>query len=195
MKKLMVACVAAAVAVAANASTVLWNSGAVLADSGNGTGWSAAGTKITKSSTDYTMTVLIYSAYNDGELSGLIGTGEKNGTGAKNNISDKTMTNPDLAASPTKYYAQARIDNSANGSYLMSQIIEFSWVGGMDDPTLDFMKEAAQTGVASIASKNGTFSSTTGYWEAQGWQSVPEPTSGLLLLIGVAGLALRRRRA
>ena len=27
------------------------------------------------------------------------------------------------------------------------------------------------------------------------WQSVPEPTSGLLLLIGVAGLALRRRRA
>ena len=27
------------------------------------------------------------------------------------------------------------------------------------------------------------------------WQSVPEPTYGLLLLLGVAGLALRRRRA
>ena len=27
------------------------------------------------------------------------------------------------------------------------------------------------------------------------WKAVPEPTSGLLLLIGVAGLALRRRRA
>ena len=28
-----------------------------------------------------------------------------------------------------------------------------------------------------------------------GWQAVPEPTSGLLLLLGVAGLALRRKRA
>ena len=36
----------------------------------------------------------------------------------------------------------------------------------------------------------------SGYWS--GWQTVgavPEPTSGLLLLMGVAGLALRRRRA
>ena len=30
---------------------------------------------------------------------------------------------------------------------------------------------------------------------AAGWTAAPEPTSGLLLLIGVAGLALRRRRA
>ena len=35
---------------------------------------------------------------------------------------------------------------------------------------------------------------TTAYGSA-GWYAVPEPTSGLLMLLGMAGLALRRRRA
>ena len=35
----------------------------------------------------------------------------------------------------------------------------------------------------------------TASFGSAGWYAIPEPTSGLLLLIGVAGLALRRRRA
>lgn len=41
-------------------------------------------------------------------------------------------------------------------------------------------------------SVSGTFSSSTAWASTS---AVPEPTSGLLMLLGVAGLALRRRRA
>jgi len=41
---------------------------------------------------------------------------------------------------------------------------------------------------------NATFAPNASYSGA-GWYAVPEPTSGLLMLLGMAGLALRRRRA
>ena len=40
-----------------------------------------------------------------------------------------------------------------------------------------------------------TASQTASNWTAIGGSSVPEPTSGLLLLLGMAGLALKRKRA
>ena len=39
------------------------------------------------------------------------------------------------------------------------------------------------------------FASTTYQGQGPGWYSTPEPTSGLLVLIGMAGLMLRRKRA
>ena len=47
------------------------------------------------------------------------------------------------------------------------------------------LKSASQ----AVAMESTTF--TTGGW----YTAVPEPTSGLLMLVGLAGLALRRRRA
>ena len=49
----------------------------------------------------------------------------------------------------------------------------------------------AYSGMAGKFTASGTFSASTPWQTA----SVPEPTSGLLMLLGVAGLALRRRRA
>ena len=49
----------------------------------------------------------------------------------------------------------------------------------------------------TVASGEGAYNFAFGSQasNANGWQSIPEPTSGLLLLVGVAGLALRRRRS
>lgn len=49
---------------------------------------------------------------------------------------------------------------------------------------------APETGAAGVAFGNLQTATTT----AGAWQSVPEPTSGLLLLLGMAGLALRRKQ-
>ena len=44
--------------------------------------------------------------------------------------------------------------------------------------------------------ENAAFASTQTSYAGSGWYTaVPEPTSGLLMLVGLAGLALRRRRA
>ena len=47
---------------------------------------------------------------------------------------------------------------------------------------------------ANTESKNAALDATAGY-AGGGWYAVPEPTSGLLMLLGMAGLALRRKRA
>ena len=60
------------------------------------------------------------------------------------------------------------------------------WIATKDD--VKFGTTAAANTTASLAlSADG--------WQTIGGSDTPEPTSGLLLLLGVAGLALRRRRA
>lgn len=64
---------------------------------------------------------------------------------------------------------------------------------GAADQTISFTSTAASATFKAGTIAPGTSSSGTG-WASYG-AAVPEPTSGILLLLGFAGLALRRRRA
>ena len=54
--------------------------------------------------------------------------------------------------------------------------------------------KAIEFGAQTSVSK-ATFADTTTTYAGAGWYAVPEPTSGLLMLLGMAGLALKRKRA
>ena len=55
----------------------------------------------------------------------------------------------------------------------------------------NFLATATKEATVSAA---GLANFSYGSMAALQWQAVPEPTSGLLMLVGLAGLALRRRR-
>ncbi len=94
------------------------------------------------------------------------------------------LTEP--AAGVTKtYYANLVITDIASGKQLESSMGSFTWTGGdLAAPEVVFYGEGASgwaTGGAPSASPAG-------------WVAAPEPTSGLLLLIGAGMLALRRKQ-
>ena len=83
----------------------------------------------------------------------------------------------------------------ANGVLNVDQSYSFYYVlkdgGNQLTSATSTTYTALETGAPTIGFGNqATYTSTPGNWAA-----VPEPTSGLLMLLGVAGLALRRKRA
>ncbi len=69
------------------------------------------------------------------------------------------------------------------------------YVSDTTDAIYDAVTGEASAAFASLsASSKLDLQASAGYSSA-GWYAVPEPTSGLLMLLGMAGLALRRKRA
>ena len=186
MKKIMIACAAVVVAAVAQAASIDWSVSQ---------NWTLAdGDKAALGSTVY----LIDAAYAD-SLAAAIGAdgtiaagtqgllGSATTSNGRGKVDLTTTTHDGLTAGKSYDFAVLIVDKTdANQMYyaISQASSQNAYTVGKDEALSISFTATTINGTDAISYANGT-----------AWQAVPEPTSGLLMLVGLAGLALRRRRA
>ena len=190
MKKLMIAAAIVCAAVVSQAATCKWVSGNIKTAADATGGWSGTGVAKTGANVLVTMNVYFIDAKTYGDLAtktqqelfDAYSTKTANLTGVNRNPS--TATAGDLIGAITIN------DTTTALAEDMYAVVTATYT---DAKYGDMFMATTAKSVFNAQSGAGTAGNILS--GVADWQAVPEPTSGLLLLLGVAGLALRRRRA
>ena len=186
MKKLMIALAAVAVGIAANAASYTWSvSSGRIYDGAETPAYVAANTVAYLMFTSTLTQDELVTKFNEGTAADYV-SANKVGTGTINSnarILDGTASAA-VTSEQTAYFVVF-----ANDKMYVSTTATAAY-DALDASPVAF---AGQTTPSKSTFTSGTYTANGAGW--YGAAAVPEPTSGLLMLLGMAGLALLRRRA
>ncbi len=189
MKKLIIMACAIAMAVAAQSATVSWASGAMNIAAGKDGGWGT--TTVAQAGALVTMNVYLVDAATYATVSAMDQAGMYKW--ASTQTADYTALNKNTSGSIIAAANAKAVDELASSTTYYSIVTAEYTDANYGDMYMATAKTVTTTS-AGAGSASNLFGSTGG--GVANWQAaaVPEPTSGLLVLLGMAGLALRRRR-
>ena len=179
MKKLIMAVAIVCAAVASHGASVSWSAGKIFNGTESATGVGTGTAYLFLASSLSQSDAVSYFA--DSKISDITGGAIGSYSIADSKVAYNTITDVTAPTSASSFYYivfngdNMLVSDAVTSTYdLVTQIhaVEFA-------SSKDYAKALPSTGAYSGA----------------GWYAVPEPTSGLLMLLGMAGLALRRKRA
>ena len=185
MKKLMITLAAITLGIAANAASYTWS-----VASGRINDGAATPAYVAENTVAYLM---FTSTISQDDLIAKLADGTAASYVSANKVGSGTVNN-----------AARILDGTASASVTTEQTAYFVIFNGDNmyvSTTATAAYDALDASPIAFASQStpskSTFTSGNYTANGAGWyaQAVPEPTSGLLMLLGMAGLALRRRRA